>query len=73
MTPELIPLSRALTKLGYCSRSRAADYIKSGRVSVNGEVTRLLSSRVDLDRDIIAVDRNRLSRPVRVVINLAAS
>ncbi|HUI28752.1 MAG TPA: pseudouridine synthase [Candidatus Acidoferrales bacterium] len=70
MTPELIPLSRALTKLGYCSRSRAADYIKSGRVSVNGEVTRLLSSRVDLDRDIIAVDRNRLSRPVRVVIML---
>lgn len=33
-------LARALSKLGYCSRSRAAALIRSGRVTVDGEVRR---------------------------------
>jgi 16S rRNA U516 pseudouridylate synthase RsuA-like enzyme len=29
-------LARALSKLGYCSRSRAAELIYTGRVTLNG-------------------------------------
>ena len=33
-----IGLARALSKLGYCSRSRAAELIRAGRVSLNGKI-----------------------------------
>jgi 23S rRNA pseudouridine2605 synthase len=33
-------LARALSKLGYCSRSQAAELIRAGRVSLNGKVCR---------------------------------
>jgi 23S rRNA pseudouridine2605 synthase len=33
-----IGLARALSKLGYCSRSRAAELIRAGRVTLNGRV-----------------------------------
>lgn len=33
-------LARALSKLGYCSRSRAAELIRAGRVSLNGKIRR---------------------------------
>jgi 23S rRNA pseudouridine2605 synthase len=35
-----IGLARALSKLGYCSRSRAAEFIRAGRVSLNGKTYR---------------------------------
>lgn len=70
MPAESIPLSRALSKLGCCSRSRAALYIKDGKVSVNGRVIKLPSSQVDLEKDIIEIDKKRLSRPTTVVIML---
>lgn len=33
-------MARALSKLGYCSRSRAAELIRAGRVSLNGTIRR---------------------------------
>jgi 23S rRNA pseudouridine2605 synthase len=33
-----IGLARALSKLGYCSRSKAAELIRTGRVSLNGTI-----------------------------------
>jgi 23S rRNA pseudouridine2605 synthase len=33
-----IGLARALSKLGYCSRSNAAELIRAGRVSLNGKI-----------------------------------
>src|SRR5579863_7589672 len=33
-----IGLARALSKLGYCSRSHATELIRNGRVSLNGKV-----------------------------------
>jgi 23S rRNA pseudouridine2605 synthase len=33
-------LARALSKLGYCSRSRAAELIRTGRVSLSGKIRR---------------------------------
>jgi hypothetical protein len=35
-----VGLARALSKLGYCSRSRAAELIAAGRVKWNGTVRR---------------------------------
>jgi 23S rRNA pseudouridine2605 synthase len=49
-------LARALSKLGYCSRSRAAELIRAGRVTLNGRVVRDLEAPVSGKRDQIAVD-----------------
>lgn len=49
-------LARALSKLGYCSRSRAAELIRGGRVRLNGGVRRDPETPVHLKRDRITVD-----------------
>jgi 23S rRNA pseudouridine2605 synthase len=51
-----VSLARALSKLGYCSRSRAEALIRAGRVQVNGATRRDPAARVDLERDQISVD-----------------
>jgi 23S rRNA (cytosine1962-C5)-methyltransferase len=49
-------LARALSKLGFCSRSRAWALIGAGRVRVNGALQRNPERPVTLDRDRIEVD-----------------
>jgi 23S rRNA pseudouridine2605 synthase len=51
-----IGLARALSKLGYCSRSRASELIRAGSVRLNGEVKRDPESPVRLERDHITVE-----------------
>ena len=51
-----IGLARALSKLGYCSRSQAASLIRAGRVTLNGTPRRDPEAPVQIDRDQIAVD-----------------
>jgi 23S rRNA pseudouridine2605 synthase len=51
-----IGLARALSKLGYCSRARAAELIRAGRVTLNGGVRRDAESPARLERDRIQVD-----------------
>jgi len=51
-----VGLARALSKLGYCSRSQAQDLIRSGRVRVNGAVKRNPEAPVFLGRDRIEVN-----------------
>ena len=53
-------MARALSKLGFCSRSRAAELIRAGRVRLNGEVRRQPETPVRLDRDVIEVDGQAL-------------
>ncbi|MFZ0299968.1 MAG: pseudouridine synthase [Candidatus Sulfotelmatobacter sp.] len=55
-------MARALSKLGYCSRSRAAELIRAGRVTLNGRVSRNPEARVSVLRDQIAVD-GKLAEP----------
>jgi 23S rRNA pseudouridine2605 synthase len=50
-----IGLARALSKLGYCSRSRAAELIRNGRVTLDGKVRRDPETPVSGQRDQIAV------------------
>jgi 23S rRNA pseudouridine2605 synthase len=55
-------LARALSKLGYCSRSQAQQLIRAGHVQVNGAVKRNPEAAVSLGRDRVQVD-GRLIRP----------
>ncbi|MCL5021351.1 MAG: rRNA pseudouridine synthase [Bacteroidetes bacterium] len=70
MSGETISLARVLSKLGYCSRARAALYIKSGKVSVNGKLVRNPSIRIDIDIDVVEVDKKCLVKPKTVVVML---
>ncbi len=51
-----VGLARALSKLGYCSRSKAAKLIGAGRVRLNGTVRKDPEAPVRLQQDRIQVD-----------------
>jgi 23S rRNA pseudouridine2605 synthase len=51
-----VGLARALSKLGYCSRSRGADLIREGHVQLNGRARNDPETPVYLARDRILVD-----------------
>jgi 23S rRNA pseudouridine2605 synthase len=51
-----VGLARAISKLGCCSRSRAAELIAAGRVRLNGAVRRNAEAPVLLGQDKIEVD-----------------
>jgi len=57
-----IGLARALSKVGYCSRSKAFALIRTGHVRLNGCVCRDPESPVHLHRDHIAVDAQTIKR-----------
>ena len=54
-------LARVLSKLGYCSRSQASEFIRAGRVKLNGVVRRDPETPAHLADDKITVDE----RPVK--------
>ena len=63
-----IGLARALSKLGYCSRSQAAALIRAGRVQLNGSVWCNPEMPVLLDRDRIVVDDQPLRPPQKIYL-----
>lgn len=65
-----VSLARALSKLGFCSRSQAQGVIAEGRVRVNGAVRHDPALRVDLRRDRITVDGEAAAAPERVYLAL---
>ena len=64
-------LARALSKLGFCSRSEAWNFVKAGRVRVNGTVQRDAERRVEPGRDRIEVDGQllRADRKIHLMLN----
>ena len=56
-----VGLARALSKLGYCSRSRAAELIRKGSVRLNGVMRRDPETPTDLQKDRIEVDGVRVT------------
>jgi 23S rRNA pseudouridine2605 synthase len=52
----VVSLPRALSKLGFCSRTQAEALIAEGRVRVDGRVVRNVAARVDPGRARITVD-----------------
>jgi len=69
-----IGLARALSKLGYCSRSQAAELIRAGRVSLNTKVSRDPEQPVHLAddhiHDHIEVDGNRVGEQKKLYLML---
>lgn len=54
--PDMVSLCRALSKMGYCSRTEAERLVAAGKVRVNGSVKTNPSLRVDMKRDALTVD-----------------
>jgi 23S rRNA pseudouridine2605 synthase len=65
-----VGLARALSKLGYCSRSRAAELIAAGRVKWNGAIRRDPESPVHLGKDRIEVDGQPLTESSKIYLAL---
>ena len=63
-----IGLARALSKLGHCSRSQAAELIRAGRVRLNGGVRRDPETPVRLEQDRILVDGCAVERPPKIYL-----
>lgn len=55
-SPDLVSLPRALSKLGFCSRTEASKLIEAGLVTVNGKPASGTTQRVDLKNTAITVD-----------------
>jgi 23S rRNA pseudouridine2605 synthase len=67
-TVRRVGLARALSKLGYCSRSQAAELIHVGRVRLNGGIRRDPETPVDLKRDRIAVNGNPVEAQAKIYL-----
>ena len=65
-----IGLARALSKLGYCSRSQAGRLIRAGRVLLNGAVRRGAETPVNLGKDRIEIDGKPLEAEAKVYLVL---
>lgn len=63
-----IGLARALSKLGYCSRSHATEIIRAGQVRLNSKLTRDPETPVRLDKDKIEVDGRAIESERRVYL-----
>jgi 23S rRNA pseudouridine2605 synthase len=63
-------LARALSKLGFCSRSKARQLILAGRVRVNGQPCRDPASWLDPERDRIEVDSQAVRHASKIYLML---
>lgn len=63
-----VSLARALSKLGYCSRSQAVTIIQGGRVKVNGKIIKSSTHRVSLSDDSISLDGKKIGEKQFVYI-----
>lgn len=65
-----VGLARALSKLGYCSRSAAVKLIRGGRVKLNGVPRRDPETPVNAGKDRIEVDGKPLARTDKIYLVL---
>lgn len=67
---DRVTLDRAFSKLGLCSRTDAAGFIRSGKVTVNGKVIRKVEHWVSLREDRVGFEGRDLKPRKRVVLAL---
>jgi 23S rRNA pseudouridine2605 synthase len=65
-----VGLARALSKLGYCSRSAAFDLIHAQRVRVNGTTCRDPEAPVHMEKDRIELDGRAVAAAVKLYLIL---
>ena len=63
---QRVGLARALSKMGYCSRSEAAELAREGRVRLNGSLTRNPEAPVRLGKDRVEVDGNAVEAGAKI-------
>jgi 23S rRNA pseudouridine2605 synthase len=63
-----VGLARALSKLGYCSRSAAVELIRAGHVKLNGNSRRDPETLVHLGEDLIEVDGKVLASRAKIYL-----
>ena len=70
----LVRLQKFLAEAGIASRRRCEQLIEDGRVCVNGQTIRLLGTKIDPDRDAVAVDGQAvaLQRKLYIALNKPA-
>jgi 23S rRNA pseudouridine2605 synthase len=66
--PRKIGLARALSKLGYCSRSQAVQLIRAGRVRLNGNVRRDPETPLRLGQDRVLVDGDAIASQKKIYL-----
>jgi 23S rRNA pseudouridine2605 synthase len=59
-----------MSKLGYCSRSQAAELIRAGRVKLNGTLRRDPETPVHLGKDLIEIDGKAAARSEMIYLML---
>jgi 23S rRNA pseudouridine2605 synthase len=71
MTKKRVGLARALSKMGYCSRSQAVALIRGGLVTLNGRVARDVETPVRIPQDHIEVEGSPVDKapPLYLVMN----
>ena len=67
---RLVGLARAMSKLGFCSRSRAFQLIREGRVRLNGSVVKNPEAVVRPDKDRIAVEGEEIRAAGKIYLVL---
>lgn len=65
-----VGLARALSKLGYCSRSQAFELIRAGRVTLNGRKRLDPETPVTLHHDAIALDGHEVTATSKLYLML---
>jgi 23S rRNA pseudouridine2605 synthase len=65
-----VGLARAISKLGYCSRSRAAELIRGGHVRVNGVVRKNAETPVHIGKDRVEIDGRRIGASEKIYLML---
>jgi 23S rRNA pseudouridine2605 synthase len=65
-----VGLARALSKLGYCSRAQAAEFIRAGRVRLNGVGRKNPETPVRMGKDRIEVDGRLISASAKTYLML---
>ncbi|HEY2121236.1 MAG TPA: pseudouridine synthase [Candidatus Acidoferrum sp.] len=61
-------LARALSKLGYCSRTQAGELIREGKVQLNGNIARSPEAPVRIGIDRIAVAGQRIGAADKIYL-----
>ena len=65
-----VGLARALSKLGFCSRSAACDLIRAGKVRLNGKIQRDPESPVHMEKDRLEVDGRTVTAKAKAYLML---
>jgi 23S rRNA pseudouridine2605 synthase len=65
-----VSLPRALSKIGFCPRTKALTLIRDGKVRLNGAVIRDSETRVDLNRDRLEVDGRTITASGKIYVML---